>query len=616
MNGLIENLLIVSIQASVLIVAVLIFRMMLNKTNKVFSYLMWVIILLRLCIPVVVETPYGIFNDGQTVYSEKGTDSYEQHNDIEQGANKEDYNASVLPNNFNQSAEQNVNDVSTQNLTQLSTENTISSMDSSKNSSIDKVAIEVSETSNEISLTSEQVIMIIWITGMVGVMAPAIVQCIRLKKRTRFAINTRENIWEADGLNTAFVMGLFRPRIYIPANISEKEQEYIILHEKMHIKHGDHVVRIIMLVINIIYWWNPVIWAAMHFMKKDMEMFCDESVIKAIKVDKRGAYLRTLLNCSAKNSGIIPVMSFGETNTEKRIVHIVNLKKPKLYIYIILVIYMLVCVVGCGSVTKTDSNETTNNSTETSSMTENKESINEIQTDNNELGLVDDEKDNDVLTEEGTTIEYNGEVYEPENAVEPEKTVTVDETGYEQYDSVIEQIIEIRASGTDNMHELLEDKDISYIWMYEATYEHGGYYLIDLDGDGTEEMLLGQNGDGAWDGVIYDIYTIKDDKLIKLCTGGERDRYHLSTGNVITNEGSSGAANSIFAYYTCENGELVLGKCVEMDEDYITNEVYYAELDEEYNVIKYITVDEYNEIVNGYVEMPIEFTLFEDVCCR
>lgn len=175
----------------------------------------------------------------------------------------------------------------------------------------------------------------------------AIAQMISLKKKNRTAINVESDIWESEGIGTAFVMGFFKTKIYIPTNIGTKEREYILLHERMHIRHGDHIVRIVMLIVNVVYWWNPLVWAAIYFMKKDMEMFCDESVVRNMETDRQGEYLRTLLNCSARNSGIVPVMSFGETNTEKRIRHIMNLKKPQLYIYILLIVFVIICYSGC-----------------------------------------------------------------------------------------------------------------------------------------------------------------------------------------------------------------------------------------------------------------------------
>ena len=726
MNGLIENLLIVSIQASILVVATLVLRVILSKTHKIFTYFMWLVVLLRLCIPVAVESPYGIFNAKQDAESAGRVIS-----SSDDGGSKDMYadyhgNASLSPDNVSQSTNQNMSETSgqassqTQNQTVVnqSEQNVLPSTNSSSTAatvpSADKVNTGETVKETDISYTTEQLVTAVWTVGAVGVLLLVIMQGVKLKRSIRFAINTDSNIWETDSLKTAFVVGTFRPRIYIPADIDKKEKEYIVMHERMHIKHGDHIVRIVMLMVNIVYWWNPVIWVATHFMKHDMEMLCDESVVRNMEEHKCGAYLRTLLSCSVKNSGIIPVMSFGESNTEKRIRHIVSLKKPKLYIYAMLSVFLLVGIVGCGSVTKTASTENNTDTHENSEASENdtnaqeSSDISENITDNITESLEEDssedgeysgydsfvfeyekelyvkqgryvaegEGDNTYIDIEGygieigdtdkvnggltpemymssqyaylyytdynycifskdkievyadynkdtvifdvkvidkTILEFDGTRYIHESVTDKEKTVTISKTGYEQYDKLIDEMIEIQNSDKDEVKELLEGHNMSDMWYYDSTFKHGGFYLIDLDGDGTEEMLWGENGPGAWAGMIYDIYTIKDGELVKLCTGWGRNRYQLSTGNVIINEGSSGASNSCFGYYTCQNGELVLGKMVEYDEDLITDEVSYAEVDENFNVIKYISESEYDEVVNSYAGIPIEFTLFQTV---
>ena len=703
MNGLIENLLIVSIQASILILATLVLRIVLAKTHKIFTYFMWLVVLLRLCIPVAVESPYGIFDVKQNAESSDsviGSSADEGSKDV-----YADYhgNESLSHDNMSQSANQNVNETAGQTSSQIDVnqkEQTVSSSTDSSTASATVPSTDKVNTEEEAAIlyAKEQLVTAVWIVGAVGVLLLVVMQGVRLKRSLRFAINTGSNIWETDSLKTAFVMGVFRPRIYIPADINKKEKEYIVLHERMHIKHGDHIVRIIMLLVNAIYWWNPVVWVATHFMKNDMEMLCDESVVRTLEDNKCGAYLRTLLNCSVKNSGIIPVMSFGESNTEKRIRHIVSLKKPKLYIYAMLSVFLLTGIVGCGGVTKATPAENSTNAKEESEVTENNtnaqessdvsENVTELLEENSseyqyeveayvklgryvaegaedntyidiegysiEIGDTDkvnggltpemymssqyaylyytryndctfsknkikvyaDYNSNTVIFEvkviDKVTLEYHGTRYVHESATDKEKTVTIGKTGYEQYDRLIEEMIEIQNSDRDDIYDLLESHNMSEMWKYESTYKHGGFYLIDLDGDGIEEMLWGENGSGAWAGIVYDIYTIKDGELVKLCTGWDRNRYQLSTENVIINDGSSGASNYCFGYYTCQSGELVLEKMVERNDNSNTGEVHYTEVDENHN-IKDISESEYEEVVNSYAGIPIEFTLFQTV---
>lgn len=324
MSSIIENLLIVSVQVSVLVAVAMLFRLIFRKTYKVFAYIMWLSILLRLCIPIQIESPYGFINfdwNSQTEeYEGKVQESHEQNE-------KDDWHGDLPVYVYEERTEGNVTIISP----------------TLQNNTV----VERQDTENSISFTKEQIAVSVWIVGMAVVTSLAVVQMVLLKKRTRMAIHVESDIWECEGISTAFVMGLFKARIYVPADITSNEREYILMHERMHIRHRDHIVRIVMMVANILYWWNPFVWIAIHFMKRDIEMFCDESVIKSMETDGKKEYLRTLLNCSAKNSGIIPVMSFGESNTERRIRHIMNLKKPKFYIFILLGIFVLVCYSGC-----------------------------------------------------------------------------------------------------------------------------------------------------------------------------------------------------------------------------------------------------------------------------
>lgn len=307
MRNIIEGLLIVSAQASIMVLTVLILRIFIKKTYKVFTYFMWLAVLLRLCVPIQIESPFGIIETKEKSVVESSVDNSVYDSDWQ-------------------------DDIEIQNTTVTESDETVEAKS---------------------ALTKEQIVVIVWLTGAILVATLASVQVVSLRRRVRFAIYVEDNIWETDNINTAFVIGIFRPRIYIPASLSKKEREHILMHEKMHIKHRDNIVRVIMLFVNVFYWWNPLVWVATHLMKKDMEMFCDESVIKKMDGDTQGAYLKTLLNCSAKNSGIVPVMSFGETNTEVRIRHIMNLKRPKLYIFVALIVFGIIGAVGCVRVART-----------------------------------------------------------------------------------------------------------------------------------------------------------------------------------------------------------------------------------------------------------------------
>lgn len=106
------------------------------------------------------------------------------------------------------------------------------------------------------------------------------VSLVLLSRRLKGSVRLRENIYLSDYVPTPFVIGVVRPRIYLPSSLQEKEMDYIILHERTHIRRGDHIIRMISFFALAVYWFHPLIWAAYYLSGKDMEMSCDEAVLR------------------------------------------------------------------------------------------------------------------------------------------------------------------------------------------------------------------------------------------------------------------------------------------------------------------------------------------------
>lgn len=209
------------------------------------------------------------------------------------------------------------------------------------------------------------------------------------------------------------------------------------------------------------------------------------------------------------------------------------------------------------------------------------------------------------------TLEYEGVQYVHESHSSKEVHKVVNKTGYPQYDELIELIVDINTNYEDPRQGCI-DYGISYIFGSYNTYDYSGFYLLDLDGDGTEELLLGPNSEYSTIGIVYMIYTIQDGKLEMVCSGGERDTYHLCEDNYILEEGTGGAANGLEAYYRFENGKLVLVDGMVYDGWYNEDNPWYL-CDESLNVETGIpiTFEQVEEIRDKYTTIPIEFTLFE-----
>lgn len=187
----------------------------------------------------------------------------------------------------------------------------------------------------------------LWLAGIAVMLIYSVVSIVLLKRHLRGATHVEDNIYEAGNLKTPFVLGLLRPKIYIPAGLTEEEKRYIILHERTHIRRHDHVVKFLAYFILCLHWFNPLVWAAFLLMGADMEMSCDERVLKEIGFDTKKAYSMSLLSLAAERRiiGGSP-LAFGEGGMKERIKNVLNFKKPSRVIITVAVALVAVLSVG------------------------------------------------------------------------------------------------------------------------------------------------------------------------------------------------------------------------------------------------------------------------------
>lgn len=172
---------------------------------------------------------------------------------------------------------------------------------------------------------------VIWAVVLLLLVAYSIISYQKLRRRTQCAMRLKDNIYLVDHLETAFVMGFFRPRICLPSGLSSPEQRLVIAHEETHIRRRDHWVKLLAYFITCIHWFNPLAWTAFYFLGKDMEMSCDEAVLRRMGRGIRGEYATALLRLTAGSHRLSGVpLAFGEGNTKGRITHIMRYKKPAL----------------------------------------------------------------------------------------------------------------------------------------------------------------------------------------------------------------------------------------------------------------------------------------------
>lgn len=168
------------------------------------------------------------------------------------------------------------------------------------------------------------------IAGGFGVYS--LVSYCRLKYRVREAVRIRGG-WESDRIDTAFILGFVKPKILIPMGMSNQNRRYILAHERTHLDKGDHWIKMIGFLALALHWFNPLVWVAYICLCKDIEMACDERVVRFMEVEERKSYSAALLSCSSRqfHFAASPV-AFGEVNVKKRILSVLNYKKPSFWL--------------------------------------------------------------------------------------------------------------------------------------------------------------------------------------------------------------------------------------------------------------------------------------------
>ena len=188
----------------------------------------------------------------------------------------------------------------------------------------------------------------VWLAGLLVLVLYSVLSYLKLRVRLLGAVPLEGNIRLADHITSPFVMGLFRPKIYLPSGLAEHEREYIILHERHHIRRLDHVVKILAFAALCIHWFNPLVWLAFYLSGQDMEMSCDEAVVKKLGEGIRADYSASLLSL-ATGRRILSAMplAFGEGNTGRRIKNLAKWKKPAVWITVVAVILCAAVIVLC-----------------------------------------------------------------------------------------------------------------------------------------------------------------------------------------------------------------------------------------------------------------------------
>ena len=283
-----------SLTGSVVILAVCAARVLLRRAPRIFSYALWAVVLFRLLCPVSFSLPFSLLGALQNEPASKGRMEY-----ITEDIGYMEKPDIALP---------------------------VPGLGGVVNEILPAGTPEVSVNPMQIYLGAGAYL---WLLGMLSMAVYSVLSLRRLRKRLGEAVFERENIYRFRGKGSPFVYGVVRPRIYLPEKITGEEEQYILLHEQIHIKRGDAVFRLFSWLALCLHWFNPLVWGAFALSGRDMEMACDETVIGRLGSKVKKEYSESLLNAASGGRIVkgIP-LAFGESDTGNRIRNVLHYKKP------------------------------------------------------------------------------------------------------------------------------------------------------------------------------------------------------------------------------------------------------------------------------------------------
>lgn len=302
LEKLFVNFLNMSITAGYVAIAVILLRLLLRKAPRWISCTLWALVGLRLVLPFSFESVMSLIPRS----------------------------AAVTPDILH------------------STEPAISSGVSAVNSVVNptiggSMTPAVADSANPMQIVMT-IAGIVWIVGMIAMVLYSAITYGKLQRKIASAVLFKDNIYESDAISSPFVLGIIKPRIYLPFAVGEEDREYVVSHEQTHIRRKDHWIKPFGFLLLTVYWFNPLIWVAYVLLCRDIEVACDEAVIKNIGGDEKKAYSLALLNCAVKRRNIAMCpLAFGEVGIKERVKNVLNYKKPAFWIVTIAVI---ACVVA------------------------------------------------------------------------------------------------------------------------------------------------------------------------------------------------------------------------------------------------------------------------------
>lgn len=293
MEAVFLKILHMNINAGWLVLAVLALRLILKKAPRAITVMMWALVGIRLLCPFTPESAWSLLPSGETVPEQFLSTQAEQITVHLSG--QIDWTQPV----------------------------------------IDSVTVPAPqpEIPSDPSLNLTQLVALVWLAGVALMLLYAAFSYLRVRLSVREGIHLKDRLWLCDHISSPFILGIIRPKIYIPSSMEATDLEYVIAHENAHLKRKDHWWKPLGFVLLCIHWFNPLLWLGYIFLCRDIEFACDEAVLRQLGMESKKRYSEALLNCSVSKRMLTACpLAFGEVGVKTRIKSVLNYKKPALWI--------------------------------------------------------------------------------------------------------------------------------------------------------------------------------------------------------------------------------------------------------------------------------------------
>ena len=294
-----------SISASWLILAVLVLRVVLKKAPKWVMPLLWGVVALRLVCLFSIESALSLIPSAETIPSEIVTETREPV--LYEQATLDIVTNPTLP-------------------------------------SAAEVPVGVSRQQAQVDFN---IYSVLWLAGMAALLVHALVSAGKLKRKLATAILLRDNIYESEFVDSPFVFGVVKPNIYLPMHMDEGTAAYVIAHERAHLARRDHWWKVLGYLVLALHWFNPLVWVAYILFCRDIELACDEKVVRGLDGAARADYSQALLSCAAPKRAVAACpLAFGEGNIKTRVKSALHYKKPAFWVAaaaVLAVVIVAVC---------------------------------------------------------------------------------------------------------------------------------------------------------------------------------------------------------------------------------------------------------------------------------